>query len=48
MSDQWKNGPQSYAEANNMAQRSQNLSQPANTTLWSDAARQNYYRAGGK
>jgi hypothetical protein len=49
--DQWKLGPQSYAEAANMAQQSQTQFGPdvkVNTSNWSAPARDNYYKNGGK
>lgn len=47
----WKNGPKSHAEAQNMARQSHGTYAPGcapNTSNWSYDARQNYYKAGGK
>lgn len=50
MSQEQKNGPNSWDHAAAMARTSQNQSPTytADTTLWSHAARQAYYANGGK
>lgn len=51
MSDPWKKGPQSYLEAQKMAQQSHQQYAPGcapNTSNWDYTARQNYYKYGGK